>query len=352
MHIVHIMQNVRSGDKSRLHLKAGHADQLLNLFFNTTTVAQVEHSHTYRVLITMKFPQAIAHRGYKAAHPENTMAAFRGAVQVGAHAIETDVHLSKDGVVVLCHDVTLKRCFGDPRKVADCTWEDLSKLRTVDQAKEPLPRLADLLLYLAEPQNEHMWILLDIKPHDDPELLCSGIANAVSSVPTTGRPWSERIVLAVWKGEWISICRQHMPGFQNAVTTFSPKYASAMLEVPNVHLSLFNHGFATNRGSRIRQSAKGNSRMIFSWSDNEDIWMARSIQNDIDGVITDDPNRFMELCGRWGEEGVRDKASKRTMGQKVQWVLLNVLILVYEVVSLVIKGSPRKVVKSAVALPA
>jgi phosphatidylglycerol phospholipase C len=50
-----------------------------------------------------KKPQAIAHRGYKAAHPENSMGAFVGAVEVGAHAIETDIHLSKDGVVVLSH---------------------------------------------------------------------------------------------------------------------------------------------------------------------------------------------------------------------------------------------------------
>ena len=50
-----------------------------------------------------KLPQSIAHRGYKAKHPENTMGAFRGAVEAGAHAIETDIHLSKDGVVVLSH---------------------------------------------------------------------------------------------------------------------------------------------------------------------------------------------------------------------------------------------------------
>ena len=50
-----------------------------------------------------KRPQAIAHRGYKTKFPENTMGAFKGAVEVGAHAIETDVHLSKDGVVVLSH---------------------------------------------------------------------------------------------------------------------------------------------------------------------------------------------------------------------------------------------------------
>ena len=48
-------------------------------------------------------PQAIAHRGYKAKYPENTMGAFRGAVQVGAQAIETDIHLSGDGEVVISH---------------------------------------------------------------------------------------------------------------------------------------------------------------------------------------------------------------------------------------------------------
>ena len=48
-------------------------------------------------------PQTIAHRGYKAEHPENTMRAFRGAVKAGAHAIETDIHLTKDDAVVLSH---------------------------------------------------------------------------------------------------------------------------------------------------------------------------------------------------------------------------------------------------------
>ena len=50
-----------------------------------------------------KLPQSIAHRGYKANYPENTMGAFRGAVKVGADAIETDIHLTKDDVVVLSH---------------------------------------------------------------------------------------------------------------------------------------------------------------------------------------------------------------------------------------------------------
>ena len=48
-------------------------------------------------------PQTIAHRGYKAKHPENTMGAFKGAVAASADAIETDIHLSRDGKVVLSH---------------------------------------------------------------------------------------------------------------------------------------------------------------------------------------------------------------------------------------------------------
>jgi tubulin gamma len=48
-------------------------------------------------------PQAIAHRGYKAKFPENTMGAFKGAVEVGADGLETDLHLTRDSVVVLSH---------------------------------------------------------------------------------------------------------------------------------------------------------------------------------------------------------------------------------------------------------
>jgi phosphatidylglycerol phospholipase C len=50
-----------------------------------------------------RMPQTIAHRGYKAAFPENTMAAYRNAVDIGSHGVETDIHLSRDGVVVLSH---------------------------------------------------------------------------------------------------------------------------------------------------------------------------------------------------------------------------------------------------------
>lgn len=88
---------------------------------------------------------------------------MRKAVEAGTHALETDIHLSKDGVVVLSHDPTLKRCYGKPDKIIDCEWEYLSTLRTTGENPQPMPRLLDLLDYLASPGLEELWVLLDIK---------------------------------------------------------------------------------------------------------------------------------------------------------------------------------------------
>lgn len=70
----------------------------------------------------------IAHRGASAYYPENTMAAFKGAVELGAEMIELDVTLSKDGVPVIFHDVKLNRHSDGKGLVSDHTLEDLKSL--------------------------------------------------------------------------------------------------------------------------------------------------------------------------------------------------------------------------------
>ena len=54
-------------------------------------------------------PMLIAHRGGSLEAPENTLAAFRHAIEVGAKYVELDVQMSKDGVLVVIHDDTLDR---------------------------------------------------------------------------------------------------------------------------------------------------------------------------------------------------------------------------------------------------
>lgn len=68
-----------------------------------------------------------AHRGASATHPENTMEAFREAQRVGADGIELDVQLSKDGVVVVIHDETVKRTTNGKGWVKDYTYKQLQK---------------------------------------------------------------------------------------------------------------------------------------------------------------------------------------------------------------------------------
>lgn len=60
-------------------------------------------------------------------------------------------------------DKTLKRCFGLDQKIIDCEWSYIKTLRTVAEPQQSMPRLLDLLNYVASPGLEHIWVLLDLK---------------------------------------------------------------------------------------------------------------------------------------------------------------------------------------------
>jgi glycerophosphoryl diester phosphodiesterase len=70
----------------------------------------------------------IAHRGASARAPENTLAAFRAALEAGVGMIELDVHLTADGVPVVIHDDALSRTTDGEGRVAERTLEDLRRL--------------------------------------------------------------------------------------------------------------------------------------------------------------------------------------------------------------------------------
>lgn len=70
-------------------------------------------------------PRLYAHRGAAVELPENTLEAFRRALDVGANAIETDCHVTRDGHVVLAHDATGARLAGVPRAIADFTLDEV-----------------------------------------------------------------------------------------------------------------------------------------------------------------------------------------------------------------------------------
>jgi len=73
-------------------------------------------------------PRSLAHRGNSREFPENTEPAFRSALEAGADVIETDVHLLKDGQVVISHDDSFERLAGDRRKIREVMSSELITL--------------------------------------------------------------------------------------------------------------------------------------------------------------------------------------------------------------------------------
>ncbi len=73
-------------------------------------------------------PRVVAHRGDSAHFPENTLSSFQSACSLGVDVIETDVHLSKDGVLVIWHDPTLERNTNGSGRIEDHTLSELKAL--------------------------------------------------------------------------------------------------------------------------------------------------------------------------------------------------------------------------------
>lgn len=98
-------------------------------------------------------PRVLAHRGFVSPAAagrgvaENSLASVSAAVDAGAAYVETDCHLTRDGIVVLFHDADLSRVLGDRRPVAEVEYAELSDLMadrggllTLAQALESFPR--------------------------------------------------------------------------------------------------------------------------------------------------------------------------------------------------------------------
>jgi len=277
---------------------------------------------------TPTLPQTIAHRGYRAQYPENTLQAMRKAVEAGAHALETDIHLSRDGVVVLSHDATLKRCFGQPDKIRDRDWAYLSTLRTAGPNPQPMARLRDLLAYLSEPGLERVWVLLDVKTDDAGSALLAGVAAAVAGAPQGGpKPWAARVVLGVWHARYLPLCAALLPGFAVAFIGVSTGYARRFLAVPNVAFNMLVDVLVGPMGAGFLRAAKAKGRPVFAWTVNDKKKMRWCVRKGLDGVVTDDPKMFMEVR----EEFETGKVGSETWTWKEYMLIarINLLVLVF-----------------------
>jgi glycerophosphoryl diester phosphodiesterase len=152
-------------------------------------------------------PLAFAHRGGALLEAndgiENTMLAFRNAVDLGYRYLETDVHTSLDGVVYAFHDIELTRMTGTVSAFRDLTSDDIDAI--VVGGREPIPRLTHLLATFPDARFN-----IDVKADDavEPTLQVLRDADAL-----------DRVCLASFSGERLRRIRAGVPGVP---TAFSP----------------------------------------------------------------------------------------------------------------------------------
>jgi glycerophosphoryl diester phosphodiesterase len=134
-------------------------------------------------------PQVVAHRGSSALHPENTWAAFEAAASEGADAIECDVQGTRDGVLVIRHDLSIAG-----RLVAECTAAE------IDALEPGLVRLSGLLEWTGR---KSIGLLVEIK---DPDVAGPVAAMAAAS------PCRDRVVVGGFHGPALAAAKARAPG--------------------------------------------------------------------------------------------------------------------------------------------
>jgi glycerophosphoryl diester phosphodiesterase len=125
-------------------------------------------------------PLAVAHRGGTEVAPENTLAAFRAATDEGFRYLETDVHLTSDGVLVAFHDDELDRVTDGSGVLAQLPWSEVRQARI--GGTEPIPTLDELLeefpdaRFNIDPKSDHVVVALvrALRRHDAVDRVCIG----------------------------------------------------------------------------------------------------------------------------------------------------------------------------------
>ncbi len=104
-----------------------------------------------------------AHRGFSSDYPENTMLAFKKALECGVDQLETDVRVTKDGQLVLIHDATVDRTTNATGNVCDFTLDEIRKLDAGQG--EVIPTFIEFM----ELVKDHPTVTLDIELKERPE---------------------------------------------------------------------------------------------------------------------------------------------------------------------------------------
>ena len=221
-----------------------------------------------------------AHRGASAELPENTMAAFRRAIELGADALELDIHATRDGVLVVSHDPDGRRPAGVAARLAEVTFGEA--LRWDVGGGERLPRFEDVVNEFANvPLN------VDLKGDDAPA--------TVALLRRLGA--EERVCLASFQ---VSTMRRVRALGYRGPTALSRAEVIAALALP----AAFRRGPFRCRAQRaqlplslgrpwIVARMKALGLAVDFWTVDDPEVARRLVALGADGIMTNDPRRLV-----------------------------------------------------------
>ena len=248
-----------------------------------------------RPYLSHEHPIRFAHRGSRVLWPENTMVAFQGAVDLGYRYLETDLHVSADGVVVVFHDDRLDRLTDGTGMVWEHDWAHLSRLDAAHHfdpagghplrgAGIGIPRLADV--FAAFPG---IMVNLDLKHR--------GIERAVAGgVDRLGA--GERVMVGSFHDARIRRFRQITGG--RVATSAGPREVARALAdarmgaapggAADAYQVPVGMGPLPVAGRRFVEAAHRAGKQVHVWTVDDPVEMHRLLDLGVDGIVTDRPD--------------------------------------------------------------
>src|SRR5258708_6389000 len=252
---------------------------------------------------TPSLPRVFGHRGSAGTDPENTLESFRAAVASGVQYLEFDIHMTRDGEIVVAHDEHLKRMCGLDRAIPEMTYAELAKadagrMFTLDGATFPfrekgmrVPRLSEVLAEFPK-----LGMIVEVKqvaPSVVPPMLevidCAGMRRNVLVASEHQEPLDEARKLAPEIPTNFSYLESGM--FIQAMGTRDASYRppADAVQIPHRHESW---------ELVTRQSVDFAHRMgieVHVWTLNEEAEMSELMDMGVDGLISDFPARALEV---------------------------------------------------------
>lgn len=240
-------------------------------------------------------PRIIAHRGGGAEAAENSMAAFAHARGLGVRHLETDAHVTADGVVVLSHDPVVDRTFDGTGAIVDMTWREVSALRNA--SGDRMPTLAEALEAFPD-----AWFNIDAKSDEvvDPLLDVLASHDAFGRVMLASFEYErlERIRTSPHEGISTSLCRAEVIRLLAAAKTATnpstwwvpgPRRGVRAVQVPETY------GPLRIVDARFVAAAHARGLAVHVWTVNDAPSMTRLADMGVDGIVTDRPTMLLGL---------------------------------------------------------